>query len=310
MEARFDAIVFAGGGCRCLWQAGFWETASPALAPLPQSVAAVSAGAAMACMVIGGATAAGVAEFKRRVSLNRRNAYPWNVFHDEPVFPHARLYREAMLEIADDRFLARLHAGPEIRIAVARPPLWLGHRTAMLAAFAAYQVEKMRGDPVHATVARRLGFLAESVSVRDCRSPAELADLILHSSCTPPFTPFFRRAGRPVLDGGLVDNAPIGAVPPQARSVLVLLTRPFPEALLPKVAGRTYVKPSAPIPVYKWDYTSPSGLQAAFDLGRRDGESFARAAQAAARSPDESRWSPPGSSSTDTRRRATPSKVS
>jgi len=42
------------------------------------------------------------------------------------------------------------------------------------------------------------------------------------------------------------------------------------------------------VPIYKWDYTSPAGLQAAFDLGRRDGERFAggdgRQAAAAAES--------------------------
>jgi hypothetical protein len=29
--------------------------------------------------------------------------------------------------------------------------------------------------------------------------------------------------------------------------------------------------------VWSWDYTNPAGLQAAFDLGRRDGERFAAA---------------------------------
>jgi hypothetical protein len=29
--------------------------------------------------------------------------------------------------------------------------------------------------------------------------------------------------------------------------------------------------------VSAWDYTDPAGIQAAFDLGRRDGEAFARA---------------------------------
>jgi hypothetical protein len=36
-----------------------------------------------------------------------------------------------------------------------------------------------------------------------------------------------------------------------------------------------YVQPSRPVPVASWDYTDPDGLQAAFDLGRRDGEAFA-----------------------------------
>ena len=40
------------------------------------------------------------------------------------------------------------------------------------------------------------------------------------------------------------------------------------------VAGHTYVHPSRPIPVRVWDYTNNAGLQASYDLGRRDGETF------------------------------------
>ena len=42
----FEAVVFAGGGCRCFWQAGFWEVAAPALGWQPRVAGAVSAGAA------------------------------------------------------------------------------------------------------------------------------------------------------------------------------------------------------------------------------------------------------------------------
>ena len=61
----------------------------------------------------------------------------------------------------------------------------------------------------------------------------------------------------------------------EARSTLVLLTRPYPEAAIPHAPGRTYVQPSRPTPVAKWDYTSPRLIQETYDLGRRDGEAFA-----------------------------------
>jgi hypothetical protein len=60
-----------------------------------------------------------------------------------------------------------------------------------------------------------------------------------------------------------------------------MLTRRYPEALLPRVAGRTYVQPSVDIPVAKWDYTDPEGLDRAFALGQRDAERFLRGLDAA-----------------------------
>jgi hypothetical protein len=38
--------------------------------------------------------------------------------------------------------------------------------------------------------------------------------------------------------------------------------------------GVTFVQPSEPITMGKWDYTDPEGLQRTFDLGRRDADAF------------------------------------
>jgi predicted acylesterase/phospholipase RssA len=100
---------------------------------------------------------------------------------------------------------------------------------------------------------------------------------VLASSCTPPFTPALLHAGRPALDGGIADNVPAAAVEADDGPTLVLLTRRF--ARLPAHPGRIYVQPSAPIPVSAWDYTDPEAIQAAFDLGCRDGASYVESSQ-------------------------------
>lgn len=83
-----------------------------------------------------------------------------------------------------------------------------------------------------------------------------LADLVLASSCTPPFTPILHQAGRPALDGGVADNVSAGAVP--EAHTLVRLTRRYRS--LPRHPSRTNVRPSVPIPVSSWEYTDPRGL--------------------------------------------------
>lgn len=274
---RFAAAVFAGGGNRCFWQAGFCSEAAPAIGlEAVRRVAATSAGAAIACVLLAGRLRAGLAHFRAAVAANPRNLYPGNVFLGRPVFPHAALYRRALLALIDPDALARLHAGPEVLVPVTRAPPWLGVRMAFAVAGLADALEHLARPSVHPRLARRLGFAAEYLSVRRCASPEALADLVLASSCTPPFTPALALGGRPALDGGIADNVPAAAVHADDGPTLVLLTRRY--ARLPRHPGRVYVQPSAPVAVSAWDYTDPAGIQAAFDLGRRDGDAFARAA--------------------------------
>jgi len=268
----FDAVVFGGGGSRCFWQLGFWSVAAPALELRPRVVTAVSAGAAIACAALLDRCEQTLRQFKAVTTLNAKNVYPANLLRGEQIFPHHTMYRNAMLQAVDRDALERLHAGPDLRFMLARPPRWLGSHLSLLVGLSCYVVEKRLGDPVHSELAHRVGFTEEMVSVRRCRTPEELADVVLASSCTPPFTPALRWEGRPVLDGSLVDGAPLSGTEGCERT-LVLLTRSYGSPPKP-TPHRLYVGPSSPVPITKWDYASPDGLQQAYDLGRFDAETF------------------------------------
>ncbi|MCX6550075.1 MAG: patatin-like phospholipase family protein [Acidobacteria bacterium] len=272
---RFDSVVFAGGGSRCFWHAGFWREVQGPLALAPKQIASVSAAGSIACALNAGIGEDALRLFQAATRANPRNFYPRNVFGKNPVFPHERMYRRAVLELFDPAALARVHAGPEIRLLLGHVPRWLGPRTGALAAAAAYNFDKRVRRVVHPTLPLALGFRPEVVSVRECATPEELADLILASSCSPPMTSLRTWKGRYVLDGGVVDNVPVCALDDAPGETLVMLTRRYPK--LPDIPGRTYVQPSMTIAVSAWDYTSPEKLQSAYDLGRRDGEAFVRA---------------------------------
>ena len=276
-KSLFKSVVFAGGGSRCLWQVGFWSQVAPALELAPKTVAGVSAGATMACTIFSGRADFALEWMKKATSANKRNCYPGHMFRQgKKVFPHLDIYRRALLAAMDQDALGRLHQGPDIRVMMAQPPRWAGPRLAVFVGGLCYAAEKKMHQAVHQEWATRAGFKGVVASVRDCRTADELADLLLASSCTPPVIPVMYRNDLPVLDGGIVDNAPVGALGPDHGPTLVLLTRRYPIEVLPRVPGRMYVQPSETVPVFKWDYTSPSGLQEAYDLGRRDGENFAR----------------------------------
>lgn len=269
---HFENVVFAGGGNRCFWQAGFWSVAEPVLDLKPSGVVSVSAGSAVACALFAGTFEQGFVGFKRAIAENDRNLYLSNLLHKRPVFPHGKLYRNAILGSIDGQALARLHDGPEIFVLISCPPRWASARMALLLGMLAVGWDACNNQAVHSRGGYWFGFKPEYLSVRECRSPAELADLILASSCVPPLIPQARRNGKAIFDGGLVNNVPTDAVPRKDQQTLVLLTRRFSQ--LPTVPGCTYVQPSQTIPASFWDYTDDAALQATFDLGCRDAERF------------------------------------
>ena len=264
--------MFAGGGNRCLWQAGFYRVVADALGIVPVCIAAASAGAAVAAALFAGRADMALSLFKRATATNRRNVRVANLFSREPMFPHAEIYRRTLLEIIDADALAKLHSGPDFHVPITRAPWWLGPRSGFAVAGLVGAIERVFDAPVHSPVASWIGYRADYATVSNCRTPEALADLVLASSCTPPFTPLLRYGGRPALDGGIVDNVPTAALRDTSGSTLVLLTRRY--SRLPAHAACVYVQPSTDVPIALWDYTNPGGLQAAYDLGRRDGDGF------------------------------------
>ncbi len=273
---NFKSVVFSGGGSRCLWQIGFWDTVAPALKIKPEIMAGVSAGAAMAGMIATGTSTVGIRLIKEATGANRKNFYISNLVRREPSFPHHSIYRNTIINTIDNAALKKLKNGPEVRVMFAHPPVYLGARSGTFVGLLSYVVEKYTTHPVHPKFASRLGYTYTVAKLNDCKTAAEAADLIICSSCTPPFVPIMRHNGRITLDGGIIDNVPVSALGDDAGRgrILILMSRQHRENMIPKVPGRVYVQPSVTPPIGKWDYTNPDGLQRAYDLGRFDGELF------------------------------------
>jgi len=272
----FKTVVFAGGGSRCLWQVGFWDTVAPAINLKPEITAGVSAGAAMAAMIAGGTSDTGLRLIKEATAANRKNFYLTNIFRKEPAFPHYRIYRETVFRTLEGAAAEKIRSGPEVRVMFAHPPACLGARTGAVTGLLGYTLEKHITHPVHPRIGTLLGYSATIARLNDLDTAEEMTDLIMCSSCTPPFLPVMRHKGRVTLDGGIIDNVPVYAVSDRRDrgDILVLLSRQYNDRRIPDVPGRVYVQPSEAPPVSKWDYTNPSGLQKAYDMGRRDGETF------------------------------------
>ena len=276
----FRNAIFAGGGSRCFWQLGFWEGAKEAGLDLQGSVKFVgstSAGCAMASAAVLNRSHDALALFKDLTAKNRKNIHWHNIspFKAGALLPHASMYREALARFIGPEDFERIR-GTSVHFLMSGYPAWLSGAMGAAMALCIYGLEKtLRRDPLHPKWPARAGFKPLIGRAADCRTAEEYIDMVLAASCVPPVLPEGRFGDRNVLDGGLIENIPVRLADGEPGDTLVLLSRKY-ERVLPWSARITWVQPSAPIKIDKFDYANPGGLQETFALGIADGKRFGR----------------------------------
>ncbi len=267
----FEYLVLEGGGIRCAWQAGFLAALESAGNLDLRAVAAVSASTAVACAVAAGRIEFALRCFKRAISGNRKNIYLSNLVRGARPFPHALIYREALLQAFDQAAVDRLRSGPDVTVLVTRTTPNLSKYTGAAVGMCVRALSSTLSGPWCDRVYRKFGFAREFIPVRNCATPSDLADLVLASSCTPPITPWYSLGGRPVLDGGLAESIPLSGLPPMQRRTLVLLTAPRKNF----VAGpNAVVAAPGQLKAASWDYSDADKIDELFELGIKDGKAF------------------------------------
>ncbi|MGT2430635.1 patatin-like phospholipase family protein [Cupriavidus basilensis] len=274
-------MVFAGGGNRCWWQAGWWDTVAPELGLRPRVITGISAGAATACMVYTHDSREVMAYYRKVLAGNRRNAYWGNLLNRQRVCPALRDLPHRAAEHLRRRPPGALAGG-------AGNPHRRGPYPALERSAAGGSRLAWWPTTSRSTGSRRCtrGWAASWASIRSscarrtAARPSNWPTCCCNLPRTPPFTPVLRRDGRPVLDGGMVDNVPVDALDATPGDVLVLVTRLYPRprrfVLQHGAQRRLYLQPSQRVPISSWDYTQPGAMTGAYDLGRRDGETFLR----------------------------------
>ncbi|MCU0682104.1 MAG: patatin-like phospholipase family protein [Polyangiaceae bacterium] len=283
-ERRDLVLTLAGGGNRAFYQLGLLSRWAETVWPRLAAVASVSAGACVLVVHLSGRhepTNRFWRERRRHVTKN----FVWsNLLRGDSPAPHAPIYRDTILHALAEGGFERVRAAPmPLWVLTAGLPRRLPPSLAVSLGLGAYSLEKsLRPTMLHPSFGRGLGFVPRVFDARDCASPEELADLVMASSATPPFTPVGSFRGEALLDGGLIDNVPasIAERAPGARRNLVLLTRPYPPGAAGRRGDRLYLAPHAPLPIDRWDYTRPELLDATIAIGERDAETHRREIEA------------------------------
>jgi predicted acylesterase/phospholipase RssA len=274
MRGRDLAITFAGGGNRAFYQLGLMNVWYPRVLSRVGCLATCSAGACVAALMLSGRAGEVAGYWKERCREVRKNFEWGRLLSGRRPTPHEPLYRDMLLYAFSSGGLERVRSQPfPVLVLTAALPDRLPTVAAALLALCASKLEQVtRKGAVHPTYGRRVGFGALAFDARECETPAELADLIVASSATPPFTSVGRFAGRRLLDGGVIDNVPafLADGVPGVRRNLVMMTRPCPPGSAGVRGLRLYLAPREPLPVGRWDFTRPDLLEATVAAGERD----------------------------------------
>lgn len=273
------AITFAGGGNRAFYQLGLMNRWREQLLPRVAMMATCSAGACVAALILSGREQEASEYWKERREGITRN-FEWRkLLKGARPTPHEPIYRDTLLHAFREGGLERVRSQAfPILILTTAFPRRLPAFAAVLLGLCAYNLEKnLRKEMIHPTFGRRVGFKALAFDARQCETPAALADLIIASSATPPFTSLGSFQGNRLLDGGIVDNVPafLADRVPEVKRNLVFLTRPYPPHITGRQGARLYIAPASTLPVNRWDYTRPDLIDATIQAGEHDAQRHA-----------------------------------
>jgi predicted patatin/cPLA2 family phospholipase len=267
------ALTFAGGGNRSFYQLGLLNRWEQTLMPRVAAIASCSAGACVIATFLSGRR-----DEARRYWLNRASGitrnFDWRkLLRGQRPAPQGEIYRDTLLVTFADGGLERIRRQPfPIYILAAAFP-WLLPRTVSIAlGIGLYSAERTVRKAPHPRSPQLIGFTPVAVDARACESVEELANLILASSATPPFTPIGNFRGLRLLDGGMIDNAPafLAERHAEARRSIVFLSRPYHPSVLGIQKHRLYLAPTHPTPINRWDYTQPHLLDETVAMGERE----------------------------------------
>lgn len=257
-----------------MWQGGFMEVLRNEIPINPARITGVSGGACSACGFVTHRGTAVRDTFIEKFKKHDRNIPLHEPFDGRAGYsPHQRIYREVIEAAFGDAVAAReLAEGPQLEILIARPPNLAWAKLTGAAMTLLYEADSaLRSNP-HLAWPQAAGLEGELVDARAAARDGRILDLICAAATIPPVFEPPLWDGKPAIDAGMVDQAPL----PTGNSgrTLVLLTKTFNHVR--KADGWIYVAPSEEVPADKIDFTDPQKLRDTWALGEEDARSFLR----------------------------------
>ena len=266
----FDQLVCSGGGTRCCWQGGWLDVVRDEIRLAPVRIAGVSGGAGTAAGFIARRGRQFVDRLRAAFAETDTNVDPHEVIEGEGLSAHQRIYREVVRDVFDRGAQREVAEGPSFQVLIGHPPTGTLGKLTGTAATLAYEAELHLIGAPHFNWAEKIGVTSTLVDARQAARDGRLVELICAAAVIPPLFDLARWDGKPVIDGGMVDQAPMPQ--PDEGETLILLTRDYDA--IPDIEGRHYIGPAKEVDADKIDFTDPAKLQRSWEAGERDGRAY------------------------------------
>ena len=266
MDRQYDQVVFSGGGIRCFWHGGFLGEVGGFEDLRPARISSASGGALSAASWIGGREEHLLAAMHEAFEQNDSNIAAGK----SNFTPHQELYRIVVDVTLDAEAIERVAHGPEYEVALSVPPQGLPPHLAAVVYGVLYKLDQAVRHTPHLRLPKAAGLKELRVDARAAAREGKLVDLICAAATIPPVFDVPRWDDCRVLDGGMLDKAPL---PTDSHGeTLVLMTSRYED--LPQVDGHTYVQPSEAVAADKIDFTDASKVTRTWEQGSRDGKAW------------------------------------
>lgn len=234
------------------------------------AVATYSSGSAILPFLIDDHLEAAPEVFGRYLDRNVSNFYPAHLFTKDDIFPHDWIYSTAISAIVD--LNKTVEYGRPLRVIVSE---FQSHNSADglvgLCAFVALLLNSLAKTATPSIFLRMFKSLfsieGKIVDIRQCRSKADIVEVILGSSTIYPFIHIRRRSGRAMLDGKLSLTSPIEALEDCEHVISIHAHHSF----LPRRDNLVSIFPLSKVEVGPLDYVGSAGVKSAFAQGYSEG---------------------------------------
>ena len=274
------SLAIAGGGCKAFYGLGFGYEVRKWGVQF-KNLSGVSAGAAMILGLVSESEEKGLDYISSLMQRNSSNFQLSRMFKGQSPFPHENMYRRSIRYSIDMEKIRNTPINIYIQAIAAIPKLDkfkdMINKTKIIpqtaSAFIMDEVDKLKGIPCERVekIKDKWNFREIIYTNHDLKNSQVVEQIILNSSSIPPVISLQNEGNTYFFDGGLVNNLPLELFPRKEKKIGIYYEDSTIFGKDPEVLKNSLLfKPSRELKVTSFDYTNPSGIIDAFELGKAD----------------------------------------